>query len=54
MGGEAVNNEMGNDRKPQPGQNAGMPKWLIYGFAIKMVIAVGIVLGVMYAAGVFG
>ncbi len=33
---------------------AGVPKWLLYGFAIKLAVVVAIVLGVMYAAGIFG
>ncbi len=37
-----------------PAPQAGMPKWLIYGFAIKIAIVVAVVLGVMYAAGIFG
>ena len=49
------------EQMPEPGQGAtppnpqaGMPKWLIYGFAIKMVLVVLITVGVMYWAGVFG
>jgi len=39
---------------PEPNPNAGMPKWLIYGFAVKLVLVVAITVGVMWWAGVFG
>ena len=46
------------EQMPEPGQGprpeAGMPKWLLYGFAIKLVLVVLITVGVMYWAGVFG
>ena len=37
-----------------PNAQAGLPKWLIYGFAIKLVLVVAITVGVMWWAGVFG
>ena len=41
---------MTEQRKPE----AGMPKWLIYGFAVKLMLVVAITVGVMWWAGVFG
>ncbi len=40
--------------RPAPRAETGMPKWLIYGFAIKLVLVVAITVGVMWWAGVFG
>ncbi len=37
-----------------PAPQAGMPKWLIYGFAVKLALVVVITVGVMWWAGVFG
>ncbi len=37
-----------------PTPQAGLPKWLIYGFAAKLVLVVAITIGVMWWAGVFG
>ncbi len=31
-----------------------MPKWLIYGFAAKIVLVVSITAGVLWYAGIFG
>ena len=41
---------MTEHRKPE----TGVPKWLIYGFAAKLVLVVAITVGVMWWAGVFG
>jgi hypothetical protein len=41
---------MADTRKPNP--NVGMPKWLIYGLAIKGVIVVLVVVAVLLYAGV--
>ena len=37
-----------------PTPQAAMPKWLVYGFAIKLALVVAITVGVMWWAGVFG
>ncbi len=46
------------EQLPEPGTNpqanAGLPKWLIYGFAAKLSLVVAITLGVMWWSGVFG
>ena len=36
---------------PPPTPNAGPPKWLIYGFAAKMVLVTAITLGVLWWKG---
>ncbi|GEM_PF-492578 len=46
--------EHGSGQEQGPRPDAGMPKWLIYGFAIKLALVVLITVGVMYWAGVFG
>jgi type IV secretory pathway VirB2 component (pilin) len=39
--------------QPKKHPDAGIPKWLIYGFAVKMALVVVITVGVMWWAGVF-
>jgi hypothetical protein len=41
---------MAETRKPNP--NTSMPKWLLYGLAIKGVVVVLVVIGVLLYAGV--
>ncbi len=36
---------------PPPTPNAGPPKWLIYGFAAKLVLVTAITLGVLWWKG---
>ncbi len=49
---EASREPVSNPQGPYP--DAGLPKWLIYGFAAKMALVVAITVGVMWWAGVFG